>query len=91
MEFGIRHSARHRGGFLEDRAAGGGARFPHAWFYDTQMLGADPFVAMGAAAVKTTGIRFGTGVLVPSNRIAPNKSCRRGSSGGMRVSDGGPL
>jgi len=43
--------------------------FARAWFYDTQMLSADPFVAM--AAVKTTKIRLGTGVLIPSNRIAP--------------------
>src|SRR5882672_979118 len=45
--------------------------FTHAWFYDTQMLSADCFVAMGAAAVHTSRIRLGTGVLVPSNRIAP--------------------
>ncbi len=45
--------------------------FSHAWFYDTQMLSADCFVAMGAAAVNTKKIRLGTGVLVPSNRIAP--------------------
>ncbi len=45
--------------------------FSHAWFYDTQMLSADCFVAMGAAAVNTRRIRLGTGVLVPSNRIAP--------------------
>jgi 5,10-methylenetetrahydromethanopterin reductase len=45
--------------------------FSHAWFYDTQMLSADCFVAMGAAAVHTKRIRLGTGVLVPSNRIAP--------------------
>jgi 5,10-methylenetetrahydromethanopterin reductase len=44
--------------------------FASAWFYDTQMLSADPFVAMGAAAVKTSRIRLGTGVLIPSNRIA---------------------
>ena len=44
--------------------------FTHAWFYDTQMITADPFVAMAAAAVKTSRIRLGTGVLVPSNRIA---------------------
>jgi len=44
--------------------------FCRAWFYDTQMLSADPFVAMAAAAVKTTRIRLGTGVLIPSNRIA---------------------
>jgi 5,10-methylenetetrahydromethanopterin reductase len=45
--------------------------FSHAWFYDTQMLSADCFVAMGAAAVNPSRIRLGTGVLVPSNRIAP--------------------
>src|SRR5712664_3781700 len=45
--------------------------FARAWFYDTQMLSADPFVAMAAAAMKTTRIRLGTGVLIPSNRLAP--------------------
>src|SRR6202043_929078 len=45
--------------------------FTHAWFYDTQMLSADCFVAMAAGAVNTRRIRLGTGVLVPSNRIAP--------------------
>src|SRR5436190_1449208 len=44
--------------------------FSRAWFYDTQMLSADPFVAMAAAAMKTSKIRLGTGVLIPSNRIA---------------------
>jgi 5,10-methylenetetrahydromethanopterin reductase len=45
--------------------------FHHAWFYDTQMLSADCFVAMAACAMKTTRIRLGTGVLIPPNRIAP--------------------
>ncbi len=45
--------------------------FSHAWFYDTQLLNADVFVAMAAAAVTTERIRLGTGVLIPSNRIAP--------------------
>ena len=45
--------------------------FHHAWFYDTQMLSADCFVAMAACAMRTTRIRLGTGVLIPSNRIAP--------------------
>jgi 5,10-methylenetetrahydromethanopterin reductase len=44
--------------------------FHRAWFYDTQMLSADPFVAMAAAAMKTSTIRLATGVLIPSNRIA---------------------
>src|SRR5213079_3356335 len=45
--------------------------YARAWFYDTQMLNADCFVAMGAAAVQTSRIRLGTGVLIPSSRIAP--------------------
>ena len=45
--------------------------YARAWFYDTQMLNADVFVAMGATAVKTSRIRLATGVLIPSNRIAP--------------------
>src|SRR6266513_5060894 len=45
--------------------------YTRAWFYDTQMLNADVFVAMGAAAMQTAKIRLATGVLIPSNRIAP--------------------
>jgi 5,10-methylenetetrahydromethanopterin reductase len=44
--------------------------FTHAWFYDTQQLCADVFVSMAAAAMKTSRIRLGTGVLIPTNRIA---------------------
>src|SRR6516165_8269252 len=44
--------------------------FTHAWFYDTQLLNADVFVAMAAAAMQTSRIRLCTGVLIPSNRIA---------------------
>lgn len=42
-----------------------------AWFYDTPLLSADIFVGMAAAAVKTRRIRLSTGVIIPSNRIAP--------------------
>src|SRR5213593_484855 len=45
--------------------------YARAWFYDTQLLNADMFVAMGAAAVQTSRIRLATGMLIPSNRIAP--------------------
>jgi 5,10-methylenetetrahydromethanopterin reductase len=45
--------------------------FARAWFYDTQLLSADMFVAMAAAAMQTSRIRLATGVLIPSNRIAP--------------------
>jgi len=45
--------------------------YRRAWFYDTQLLNAELFVAMAAAAVQTRTIRLGSGVLIPSNRIAP--------------------
>jgi 5,10-methylenetetrahydromethanopterin reductase len=45
--------------------------YRRAWFYDTQLLNAEVFVAMAAAAMQTATIRLATGVLIPSNRIAP--------------------
>ena len=45
--------------------------FASAWFEDSQMVAADPFVAMAAAAMHTTKIRLGTGVCIPTNRIPP--------------------
>ena len=69
MEFGIAIPTAADSWRLVRRAEELG--FSQAWFFDTQMLSADPFVAMAAAAMKTTRIRLGTGVLIPSNRIAP--------------------
>src|ERR1700740_157020 len=43
--------------------------FTHAWFYDTQMITADPFVAMGEAAMENRKIRLGPRVLGPANRL----------------------
>jgi len=68
MEFGIAMPTDAESWKLAARAEELG--FRSAWFYDTQMLSADCFVAMGAAAMKTSRIRLGTGVLIPSNRIA---------------------
>ena len=68
MDFGIGIATSADSWKLAQRAEELG--FTHAWFFDTQMITADCFVAMGAAAMKTSRIRLGTGVLVPSNRIA---------------------
>jgi 5,10-methylenetetrahydromethanopterin reductase len=68
MDFGIGIASASDSWKVAQRAEELG--FTHAWFYDTQMITADPFVAMAAAAMKTTKIRLGTGVLIPSNRIA---------------------
>src|SRR6266850_1118433 len=68
MDFGIGIATASDSWKLAQRAEELG--FTHAWFFDTQMITADCFVAMAAAAMKTSKIRLGTGVLIPSNRIA---------------------
>ena len=45
--------------------------FDTVWFEDSQMVAADPFVVMAAAAMQTRRIRLGTGVCIPTNRIPP--------------------
>jgi 5,10-methylenetetrahydromethanopterin reductase len=69
MDFGIGIASGVDGWKVAQRAEALG--FTDAWFYDTQMLRADIFVSMALAAIKTSRIRLGTGVLVPTNRIAP--------------------
>src|SRR3989454_8573925 len=49
--------------------------FRRAWFYDTQLLNSELFASMAAAAMQTSKIRLATGVLIPSNRIAPVAAC----------------
>jgi len=68
MDFGIGIPTASDSWKLAQRAEELG--FTHAWFFDTQMITGDCFVAMAAAALKTSRIRLGTGVLVPSNRLA---------------------
>lgn len=69
MQFGIVLPTRADSWRIAQRAEALGVS--HAWFYDTALLNAEIFVAMGAAAVKTDRIILATGVLTPSNRIAP--------------------
>src|SRR5262249_29139891 len=45
--------------------------FSTVWFYDSQLLCADVFVAMALAAEHTKRVKLATGVLVPTNRLAP--------------------
>src|SRR5260370_4470694 len=69
VDFGIQLATSSHSWKIAKRAEELG--FTHAWFYDTQLLNADMFVAMAAAAMATSRIRLGTGVLIPSNRISP--------------------
>jgi 5,10-methylenetetrahydromethanopterin reductase len=69
MDFGIALATTTESWRAVKRAEALG--FSHAWFYDTQLLNPDVFVGMALAARETKKIRLGTGVLIPSNRIAP--------------------
>jgi alkanesulfonate monooxygenase SsuD/methylene tetrahydromethanopterin reductase-like flavin-dependent oxidoreductase (luciferase family) len=69
MEYGIQLATSAHHWKVVKRAEEMG--FSHAWFYDTHLLNADVFVAMAAAAMHTSKIKLCTGVLIPSNRIAP--------------------
>jgi 5,10-methylenetetrahydromethanopterin reductase len=69
MEFGIAVATSTESWKAVKRAEELG--FSHAWFYDTQLLNPDVFIGMTQAAMTTNRIRLGTGVLIPSNRIAP--------------------
>ena len=69
MDFGIALATTTESWRAVKRAEALG--FTHAWFYDTQLLNPDVFVGMALAARETRRIRLGTGVLIPSNRIAP--------------------
>ena len=67
MDFGINLATAADSWKVVKRAEDLG--YARAWFYDTQLLNADMFVAMGAAAVQTSRIRLGTGVLIPSTLV----------------------
>ena len=69
MEFGIAVASTTESWRVVARAEELG--FTEAWFYDTQLLNPDVFVCMALAAERTSRIRLATGVLIPSNRIAP--------------------
>ena len=47
------------------------AGFTHAWFPDSQLIWSDTYAAMALAAERTSTIKLGTLVSIPSNRIAP--------------------
>lgn len=69
MDFGIALATTTESWKVVQRAEALG--FSHAWFYDTQLLNPDVFIGMTMAAMHTSRIRLGTGVLIPSNRIEP--------------------
>ena len=69
MEFGLSSAARPDA--WKDIVIAEDSGFSHAWFYDSQLLYSDIYACMALAAEHTSTIKLGTGVAIPSNRIAP--------------------
>jgi 5,10-methylenetetrahydromethanopterin reductase len=69
MEFAIAYPARPDA--WQDVVVAEDHGFTHAWFYDSQMIYSDVYVCLALAAEHTKRIKLGTGVAIPSNRIAP--------------------
>lgn len=69
MEFGVVFASRVGD---EDRTAlAERLGYDQAWFYDSQMIYSDVYAIMALAADRTRRIRLGTGVAVPTTRLAP--------------------
>ncbi|MGB6562021.1 MAG: LLM class flavin-dependent oxidoreductase, partial [Candidatus Binataceae bacterium] len=49
--------------------------FTHYWVADSELMAADPYVALAAAALATKRIVLGTGVALAGTRIAPVTAC----------------
>ena len=69
MDFGVTFPSRVGDFELIELAERLGYR--QAWFYDSQMIYSDVYATMALAAHKTSTIRLGTGVAVPTTRLAP--------------------
>ncbi len=69
MKFGLNAPAHINA--WKDLEAAEDLGFSSVWFYDSQMLYSDVYATMALAAEHTRRIGIGTGIAVPSNRIAP--------------------
>jgi alkanesulfonate monooxygenase SsuD/methylene tetrahydromethanopterin reductase-like flavin-dependent oxidoreductase (luciferase family) len=57
--------------------------FSHFWVADSELMAADPYVALAAAALATKRIVLGTGVAIAGTRIAPVTACAIASVGAL--------
>lgn len=69
MEFGVAFPSRIGDYKLVELAESLG--YNQAWFFDSQMIYSDIYATMALAAHHTKRIKLGTGVAIPSTRIAP--------------------
>src|SRR5215472_5954290 len=72
MKFGLNFPARIDA--WKDMVVAEDLGFTSAWFYDSQMLYSDVYSTMALVAEHTRRIKIGTGIAVPSNRIAPGRA-----------------
>ena len=68
MEFGVTFPSRIGDYHLVELAEQCG--FDQAWFFDSQMIYSDVYATMALAAKETSRIKLGTGVAVPTTRMA---------------------
>jgi alkanesulfonate monooxygenase SsuD/methylene tetrahydromethanopterin reductase-like flavin-dependent oxidoreductase (luciferase family) len=59
------------------------AGFSHYWVADSELMAADPYVTLAAAALATRRIVLGTGVAIAGTRIAPVSACAIASVGAL--------
>jgi hypothetical protein len=90
MDFGIGIATASDSWKLAQRAEELG--FTHAWFFDTQVITGDCFVAMAAAALKTSRIRQRAGIETAGRglarrRLEParDRHCTRSGTGDRRL------
>jgi alkanesulfonate monooxygenase SsuD/methylene tetrahydromethanopterin reductase-like flavin-dependent oxidoreductase (luciferase family) len=57
--------------------------FSHYWVADSELMAADPYVALAAAALATKRVTLGTGVAIAGTRIAPVTACAIASIGAL--------
>lgn len=57
--------------------------FSHFWVADSELMAADPYVSLAAAATATERILLGTGVAIAGTRIAPVTACAIASVGAL--------
>lgn len=69
MQFGVVFTSRVGDYDLVKLAESWG--YDQAWFFDSQMIYSDVYATMALAAHETRRIRLGTGVAVPTTRMAP--------------------
>ena len=82
MDFGLLMMPDSAGAAAQARLAEAHG-FSHYWVADSELMAADPYVALTAAALATRRLVLGTGVAIAGTRIAPVTACAIASVGAL--------